>query len=96
MFINPKLYQLMVIKSGLKLYLKNGMLPNRAYTLKALLTTASSFTGKPYTRKTAEQAIVDMQAIVDAVHPVNNPPLNNPPLNQPENPADETQLVEDK
>jgi hypothetical protein len=60
-----RVVQVMVIKSALDFYLKTGMKVNSAYTLKAMLAVVTSYTGKPYTKKTAPQALADLNAILE-------------------------------
>lgn len=41
-------YQAVAIKSGLRLYSKTGMKPNRAWSPSAMMKTAASITGKKF------------------------------------------------
>jgi hypothetical protein len=56
-----RLFQAMALKSGLRLYAKTGMRPNRAWTPSAMLKTAGSITGKDYKRGQYEQAAADLE-----------------------------------
>lgn len=49
-----------VIASGLRLYAKTGIKPNRMYTPTAMLAAASGITGKNYKRGQYEQAAADL------------------------------------
>jgi hypothetical protein len=44
------LYKAIVLRSGLQLYARTGMKPNRAWTPTAMLDMAASYTGKKYRR----------------------------------------------
>jgi hypothetical protein len=58
------LYRAKVILSGINLYLKTGMQPNRMYTPTNMKAVASEYTGKQYKngRKALEQAAADLDA----------------------------------
>lgn len=47
-FIHPRLYQAVVIASGLRLYAKTGMKPNRAYTPSAMMRVAENILGRKF------------------------------------------------
>jgi hypothetical protein len=49
------------LASGLRLYAKTGLRPNRAYTPSAMLAAASRITGKRYKRGQHELAAADVQ-----------------------------------
>ena len=55
-------YRAIVLKTGLKLYAKTGMKPNRAWTPTAMLKAASSITGKSYKRGHYHEAANDLDA----------------------------------
>lgn len=58
-FVNKpavSVYQATVIASGLDLYRKTGMKPNRAYTPKAMMATAAAITGKKFKARDYEGA----------------------------------------
>ena len=59
-----------VIASGLRLYARTGMKPNRAYTPTAMLTAASSLTGEKYKRGEYLKAADDLTRIADEMQPV--------------------------
>ncbi len=56
------IFQAVVLASGLRLYAKTGMKPNRMYTPTRMLQTATAITGKPYKRGQFEQAATDLDA----------------------------------
>ena len=63
-------FVLIALKSGLKLWLKTGMQPNRGWTRNAMIAKAASLTGKAYanSRKGAEAALADLEeTIADAM-----------------------------
>ena len=60
------IYRATVLASGLRLYAKTGMKPNRAWTPTAMLQAAGSITGTRYKRGQFEQAALDLKAWVDA------------------------------
>ncbi len=45
MEVNPEIYRALVIASGLRLYARTGMKPNRAYTPMAMMIAARHITG---------------------------------------------------
>lgn len=49
------------IKSGLRLYARCGIKPNRAWTPTNMLRAASQITGKTYKRGQYEQAAADLE-----------------------------------
>jgi hypothetical protein len=59
-------FQLVALKNGMKLSML-GIQPGRGWTRKAMLTLASTYTGKEYKRgiKGFEEAYVDICAVVD-------------------------------
>lgn len=69
-FVGPDavaLFRARTIASGLKLYAKTGMTPNRAWTISAMLKAAGKITGQTYKRGTAEQAAADLTIWADAM-----------------------------
>ena len=60
------LFRAATIKSGLGLYRKTGMKPNRAWTPTAMLAAAGQITGKRYKRGQFQQAEDDLQIWIDA------------------------------
>lgn len=54
-----------VLASGLRLYAKTGMKPNRAYTPKAMLEAAGRYTGKTYKRGEYERAAADLTELAN-------------------------------
>lgn len=59
--MSPEVYQAMALRSGLMLMAKGVVKPNRNWTWKAMLATASRLTGKgPYTRQGVERARRDL------------------------------------
>lgn len=59
-----------VVASGLRLYAKTGMKPNRAYTPTAMLRAASEMTGEKYKRGEYERAAADLTALADEMQPI--------------------------
>lgn len=55
-------YRAIALKSGLKLYAKTGMKPNRMWTPTAMLRAAGDVTGRVYKRGQYLQAIADLDA----------------------------------
>ncbi len=55
-------FQAAVLASGLRLYAKTGMKPNRMYTPTNMLKTVGAITGKTYKRGQFEQAASDLDA----------------------------------
>lgn len=66
--INPQTFRWMAIKTALEMYLKTGMMVNSNYTLKNMLAMVTNATGKKYTRKTAPDAINDIEDILRNFH----------------------------
>lgn len=62
-----RLFQATALASGLRLYARSGMKPNRAWTPTAMLKLASSFTGKAYKRGAYLAAAEDVKAWADAM-----------------------------
>jgi hypothetical protein len=56
-----QVYRAAVIKSGLKLYLKTGMKPNRAYTPSAMMRVASEITGKKFKARDYAGAVAALE-----------------------------------
>jgi hypothetical protein len=56
-------YACRVLASGLRLYAKTGMQPNRRFTPTRMLDAASAQTGKSYKRGQYEQAAADLSAL---------------------------------
>lgn len=48
MSVDPAIFQALVIASGLRLYAKTGMKPNRAYTPSAMMAAARGITGQTF------------------------------------------------
>lgn len=46
--VTPEIYQALALAAGLKIYAKSGMLPNRAWTPKAMRETAQRITGRTF------------------------------------------------
>lgn len=59
--MNPVIYQAVVLKAGLRLYAKSGIKPNRDWTPKAMLQTATTFTGQKYKLGEYYRAANDLQ-----------------------------------
>jgi hypothetical protein len=57
-------FQALSLASGMDLYAKTGMRPNRAWTPTAMLRTAGSMTDKTYKRGQYAQASADLRAMV--------------------------------
>lgn len=62
---NPRTYQALAIRAGLRLYAKTGMKPNSAWTPTRMLKTAASITGKEYKRGEYIKAADDLLALVE-------------------------------
>lgn len=58
--MTPQIYQAIALKTGLELYSKYRMKPNKAWTPKAMLATAERITGKTYKRGQFVRAIEDL------------------------------------
>lgn len=54
-----------VLKSGISLYAKTGMKPNRAYTPTAMLAKAGQITGKKFKRGQFAEAIAALDAWIN-------------------------------
>ncbi len=63
-------YAMRVLASGLKLYARTGMKPNRLYTPTNMLRAASSHTGAKYKRGEYLKAAEDLTRIADEMQPV--------------------------
>ncbi|QDP61561.1 MAG: hypothetical protein Tp138OMZ00d2C19078261_22 [Prokaryotic dsDNA virus sp.] len=50
------------LKAGIRLYIRTGMKPNRAWTITNMLRAAGEITGKKYKRGQGEQAMTDLEA----------------------------------
>jgi hypothetical protein len=69
------LYRAMALRSGLGLYAKTGMRPNREWTPTAMLKAAGGICGKTYKRGQYEQAAADLTQWIEAMKsalPVSN------------------------
>ena len=58
-------YRMVALISGLKLYAKTKMKPNRAWTPTAMMALATHFTGNKYRRGQYDQAIEDLQYVLE-------------------------------
>jgi hypothetical protein len=59
-------FQRIVIANGLKMYAKCGMMPNRAYTPKAMMAAATELTGKKFKARDylgAAQALLEQAGV---------------------------------
>jgi hypothetical protein len=59
-------YRRIVIANGLKMYAKCGMMPNRAYTPKAMMAKAAELTGKTFKARDylgAAQALLEQAGV---------------------------------
>lgn len=68
MFSGPgavNIFRARVIASGLRLYAKTGMKPNRAYTPTNMLRAASEMTGQKFKRGQYEEAAAALTALAD-------------------------------
>jgi hypothetical protein len=61
------LYRAAAIWSGLRMYARSRMQPNRAYTPTAMLKAAGSITGKTYKRGQYETAAADVKIWMDTM-----------------------------
>ena len=61
------LFRAMALKSGLKLYARTGMRPNRAWTPTAMLRTAAAITHKTYKRGEFEKAADDLHIWIETM-----------------------------
>jgi len=59
-------YRAAALTSGLSLYAKTGMRPNRAWTPSAMLKAAGGITGRTYRRGEYTLAVADLTAWLDA------------------------------
>ena len=59
-------YRAIALRSGLHLYMKTKMKPNRAWTITAMLRAAGQITGETYRRGDYIRAIRDLTAWLDA------------------------------
>ena len=59
-------FRAIVIRSGLDLYARTGLKPNRAYTPSAMLRVAGEITGKTFKRGQYQQAIDALTEWIDA------------------------------
>lgn len=59
-------YRALVLKSGIGLYLKTGMLPTRGFNAGRMRAMVTEYTGKPYprSRKGLEAAYADLCALM--------------------------------
>jgi len=67
-FVGPaaiSTFQAITLKSGIKLYAKTGMKPNKAWTPTAMLRTAGNITGKTYKRGQYDLAVKDLEAWIE-------------------------------
>jgi hypothetical protein len=62
-----RLFQVMAISRGLRLYAETGMKPNRAWTPSAMLKAATSYTGKHYRRGEFIKAADDLKTWADTM-----------------------------
>lgn len=58
-------FRAITLKSAIKMSAA-GMIPTRGFTLTKGLKMATQYTGKPYKRTQATQAIADLQAVIDS------------------------------
>ena len=63
------IYAAIVLKSGIGLYAKCGIRPNRHYTPTRMLAAAGAITGKKYKRGQYAQAVADLQEWIDTNRP---------------------------
>ena len=59
-------YRAIVLKHGLKLYVKTGIKPNTSWTISNMLKATSSITGIKYKRSQALEAIADLEYWIKA------------------------------
>jgi hypothetical protein len=70
MFVGPDavaLFRATAIASGLRLYAKTGMKPNRAWSPTAMLAAATGITGKKYKRGEHQKAADDIKLWADTM-----------------------------
>ena len=65
-----KVYTALVVASGLRLYAKTKMRPNRAYTPTAMLAKANELTGHVYRRGQYEAAAQALTELADRLAPI--------------------------
>jgi hypothetical protein len=58
-------YEIVALKSAIKLNLATGMIPTRGVGPKKMLARAAQLTGKTYKLSQRQQAIDDLQALFD-------------------------------
>jgi hypothetical protein len=58
--IDPRMYQFLVIRKAIQLYLETGMKVNRLYTPTNMMATATKFTDVPYRRGQLKLALDHM------------------------------------
>lgn len=65
-------FRLLALKSGLGLYLKTGMKPNRLWAPSKMVAAVTRETGKTYKRgrNGQEQALADLIALIDSRKPM--------------------------
>src|SRR4051812_28662227 len=61
------LFRAIALRSGLRLYAKTGMRPNRMWTPTAMLQAATGYTGQKYRRGQHEKAAADLTLWIDAM-----------------------------
>ena len=59
-------YRAIALKSGISLYAKTGMKPNRAWTPSNMLRAAGEITGKAYKRGQYAEAVADLKDWIEA------------------------------
>jgi len=59
-------YQAIALKSGLRLYAKTGMKPNRAWSPSAMMKTAATITGKKFKARDYQGAIAALEEWIAA------------------------------
>jgi hypothetical protein len=65
MITEPRIFQAIVIRQGLKFYAKTKMLPNRAWKPMTMLKAAARITGKNYKRGDYLKAAEDLLAFLE-------------------------------
>lgn len=60
-------YAMTVLASGLRMYAKTGMRPNRAYTPKAMMAAAERHTGRKFKARDYEGAAQALKEAADAL-----------------------------
>jgi hypothetical protein len=65
MLHDPKTFQIVALKHGLKLYAKTKMLPNRLWTPKNMMATAEKLTGQKFKAQDYLGAAAALQEILD-------------------------------